>query len=807
MLGSLATGIKTGGAGPSLPVMKKSSNLSLFAAVAMAGPAPLLAQATWIGADAANWNDPANWNVVSPDPGPASDGSAALVFDSPTNRTSVNGLGNFTATSITVNATSRDNTLNGNGIKLGGNFTVSTGNWQWVNLAIELTGDRTFAINSGRTYLSGELSGASGKITKTGAGELYLSGTNSLGAAERLLINSSSTVHLESSAALGAAGGSIRFGNGVAAGLAIRSDSAIHNYNLGGGSSSTGGTVTLNRATGGAGYSQGFAVVDVGSRTMTFNQGANVSSGQMTAAIGELRMTAGNNDRPVTLAGSAAITVGTASIPANALLKRLQLDGTNANNSIGAISNGIAGATVALIKSNSSTWTLSAANSYSGSTEVSGGTLVAQQPSLADVAAVSVASGAVLELAHGAIDTIGDLSLAGVRQPDGLYDATNSGGGLGGTGKLRVVTTHIGADASLWSSAGNWSGLNVPLANGTHDLTFLSAANRSSTNDLVGLRASSITFAAGGRDNNLNGSEVLTLAGNVTVATGNWQWINMPMAISGDRVFAVNAGRLHLSGPLSGSATDSITKTGAGELHVTGTSNSFAGGITVTTGKLLLAAPFLSDSATVSVNGVLELSHGLQDRVGKLFLNGVQQEAGIYDSFNSGGRIIGGSLEVMVGPDSDPFATWAAAEITALQPSADASASGDADGDGTPNLAEFAFRGDPLDGADNGIVTRFVTDSSDAGSARELVLTLAIRRGNPATFAGSPLQLQAGGVTYTVEGSTDLAGFGAAVSEVDPVTAGLPDLSADPDYEYRSFRLDASDGLTGKGFLRARVEP
>jgi hypothetical protein len=161
----------------------------------------------------------------------------------------------------------------------------------------------------------------------------------------------------------------------------------------------------------------------------------------------------------------------------------------------------------------------------------------------------------------------------------------------------------------------------------------------------------------------------------------------------------------------------------------------------------------------------------------------------------------------MVGPDSDPFATWAAAEITALQPSADASASGDADGDGTPNLAEFAFRGDPLDGADNGIVTRFVTDSSDAGSARELVLTLAIRRGNPATFAGSPLQLQAGGVTYTVEGSTDLAGFGAAVSEVDPVTAGLPDLSADPDYEYRSFRLDASDGLTGKGFLRARVEP
>lgn len=100
----------------------------------------------------------------------------------------------------------------------------------------------------------------------------------------------------------------------------------------------------------------------------------------------------------------------------------------------------------------------------------------------------------------------------------------------------------------------------------------------------------------------------------------------------------------------------------------------------------------------------------------------------------------------------------------------------------------------------------FTEDSSDVGTERELVLTVAIRKGNAAAFAGNPLQLAVDGVTYSIEGSTDLAGFGAAVNEVTPLTAGLPDLSGDLDYEYRSFSLGGSNGLPGKGFLRAKVE-
>jgi hypothetical protein len=59
-------------------------------------------------------------------------------------------------------------------------------------------------------------------------------------------------------------------------------------------------------------------------------------------------------------------------------------------------------------------------------------------------------------------------------------------------------------------------------------------------------------------------------------------------------------------------------------------------------------------------------------------------------------------------------------------------------------------------------------------------------------------------VKYTIEGSPDLTFPNSAVSEASPATGpgGLP-----ADYEYRRFRLDASEGLAGKGFLRVKTEP
>ena len=1006
--------------------MKINKLSFLLFAASLLGQSQLFAQATWIGAGTigtpAFWSEPLNWTGTAP----FDNATTSLTFlNAAANSFSNNDVNNLTVSGITIPANDgaaipvniKDNTISGNSITLTGTLTVSTGNWQRFNLPIALSGNRTFAINSGVTFLNNSLSGASGAITKTGGGELLLSGSNSFSGGnvtsigdERLNINTGSTVTLESTNALGSAGGWVRFANGQTTVLNIRTDNSINEYNLTGGSSTSVGSVTLGRKNLGAAYSQPFSIVDLGSRTMNFNTGSNIDSGSMVANIGQLRMSAGNNDRPVTLAGSADITVGSASITNALISKRLQLDGTSLNNQFtGAINDGANGSRLSLIKANASTWKSMGNNVYTGTTTVNGGTLILDQAALCDAALVSIATGAVLDLNHTATDVVDSLSLNGVDQPNGDYDSSTPGGFITGTGKIKVAKTsvHIGADASLWSNAATWTanGLTAPASSGISDLTFMSQTNRSSTNDLTNLTASSIYFPVGGRDNTLNGTDALTLAGDVTVATGNFQTINMPLAISGNRNFVISTGRLTVNGIVSdGLSSGAITKSGGGSLflgnantltgnggnslvfsgaasagfvvltnpaglgaagrtarfsaggsgtleiqtdtsvnayniasgsghggtitanratsgasishvfgsldlssvtmtinrggNVTGTAavsftdlrmtggndsnpvriagsaditlgsasitstgipkrlqldgtsannvitgvisdtsnatsgtprvslikansstwhlqgnNTYTGNTTINAGTLRLDFPCLDDATTITIDGTLNLTHNQTDTVNKLFIGGVEQAPGLYKAVGAPGagtpipQLTGtGKLNVLTGVVSDPFASWALTNITSINPAADATAGGDPDGDGVTNLSEFAFKGNPLSGSDNGIVRVFTADSSaDVDTNRELILTIAIRKGG-AAFAGAPLQLAIDGVTYTIQGSIDLSNLAAAVTEVTPITTGLPDLSADPSYEYRSFSLNSSNGLAGRGFLRAKVE-
>ena len=369
--------------------MKAKKLLFLAASAPLLGSTQLFAQSTWIGEGTletpALWSDSANWTGTVPTNGATVD----LIFlNSTANSWSTNDLTGLTVSSINVPANDgavtpiniKDNTIGGNAVTLAGNVTISTGNWQTFGFDMDLGAIRTFTVNTGQLTLSGNLSGAGAGIRKEGGGTLIVSGNNTIDALTRLTIASSCTVTLANPSALGTAGGSVSFGNWVNAALSIRTDTALNDCNLSGGSSGNAGTVTLGRQSNGAAYTQDFAVGDFGSRTMIFNQGSNVTSGRMTANIGEVKMTAGNNDRPMTLAGNARIVVGSASITANGNReKRLQLDGTDANNAVtGTItdtSNSTAGAIVSVIKANTSTWTLSGTNSYTGYTNITGGTL------------------------------------------------------------------------------------------------------------------------------------------------------------------------------------------------------------------------------------------------------------------------------------------------------------------------------------------------------------------------------------------------------------------------------------------------
>jgi len=158
------------------------------------------------------------------------------------------------------------------------------------------------------------------------------------------------------------------------------------------------------------------------------------------------------------------------------------------------------------------------------------------------------------------------------------------------------------------------------------------------------------------------------------------------------------------------------------------------------------------------------------------------------------------SASVSAGFSSSPFMTWMNTYFPGVTDPNTVGPAADPDHDGQANLIEFALGGDP---AAAGGRARLSVLSSD-GISQKLLLTIAVRAGTPA-FSGTPSpSATQDGVTYTVQGGLDMASFTSPVSAVAPaVTTGLP--AAPSGYEYRTFKLDASDGLPGTGFLRVRI--
>ena len=129
----------------------------------------------------------------------------------------------------------------------------------------------------------------------------------------------------------------------------------------------------------------------------------------------------------------------------------------------------------------------------------------------------------------------------------------------------------------------------------------------------------------------------------------------------------------------------------------------------------------------------------------------------------------------------------------------------DPDGDGASNLVEFAFDGDPTTGANNGRIHALTVDSdADGDSDPELVLTLAVRSTVGAFTGATAKSASVDGITYTIEGSTTLDPFATQVNVVPTALPPSPS-TIGPDYVWKSFSLEGSNGLPGKGFLRAKV--
>ncbi|MCW1913164.1 autotransporter-associated beta strand repeat-containing protein [Luteolibacter sp. GHJ8] len=164
-----------------------------------------------------------------------------------------------------------------------------------------------------------------------------------------------------------------------------------------------------------------------------------------------------------------------------------------------------------------------------------------------------------------------------------------------------------------------------------------------------------------------------------------------------------------------------------------------------------------------------------------------------------------GNNQIAIVRPASPFENWVDDFFPFETDPAVIGADADPDGDGDTNVQEFMLGGVPNDGSNGAKVYKLVADSSDGGTANELLLTIAVLNGTP-VFAGSPSPSAATqGYTYTAQGSTNLSAFTTQVNVVTPVTTGLP--AAPSGYTYRTFSLNGSDGLPSRGFLRVNVTP
>ncbi|WP_367871560.1 beta strand repeat-containing protein [Luteolibacter sp. Populi] len=256
-----------------------------------------------------------------------------------------------------------------------------------------------------------------------------------------------------------------------------------------------------------------------------------------------------------------------------------------------------------------------------------------------------------------------------------------------------------------------------------------------------------------------------------------------------------------------------LIKLGAGKLELASFDDTYTGDTTVAAGTLLLNIPALADDSNVKIaaDATLDLQTFDTDTIKTLVIAGVPAAIGTWGGVNSvdadftSPAITGsGMLNVTALGTVSDYDAWASAKGLA---GSDALAGADPDKDGASNLLEFALNGDPDNGGDNGKQAVLIQDASSP-LGNELTLVIAVRDGATfATGAGGAQTASVDGVVYRIEGSLGLAGFDSAVSHlsVSDTASGLPSL-ADTDWEYHSFKLDASEGLAGKGFLRVNVE-
>jgi autotransporter-associated beta strand protein len=367
-------------------------------------------------------------------------------------------------------------------LSLAGGFT-GTGN-------VHMSGTGTLSINqAGNSTYSGAISGASGKLTKSGAGTLTLTGNNSYGGLTTLSggnLNLGSANAIGTTGAISFLGGTLQYSAAnttdyvgrFTANQTYRIDTNDQNVTLPAVLSGTSGLIKLGSGTltlTGANTYTGLTTISAG--TLALSDAGSISTSSSVANSGVFDISATTSGTSVKyITGSGATVLGS---------KTLTFTNVGTGQSYAGVISGTGG----LVMPGSGSFTLSGNNTYTGSTTIpSGGTLMLGAAGASGSLAGSMIVGGTLT-----INRTGSLTLNGPISGAGTFNFSN--------GTLTLAGDNTFSGTFNWSSAGNLtlSGANAwPAITVTSTKTLFVSGQGSLPNTVVTLSGSTATLDISG---------------------------------------------------------------------------------------------------------------------------------------------------------------------------------------------------------------------------------------------------------------------------------------------------------------------
>ncbi len=540
-----------------------------------------------------------------------------------------------------------------------GGTTISGGTLVATNVDAlgsgDVTDDATLELNTGGTF--DNAIGGSGNVVKSGADTLTLSGSNSYTGGTTI---SGGTLVASNVEALGTGdvtnnatlelntGGD--FINNIG-GTGRVEKSGDDTLTLSGSNTYTGGTL-INGGTLVASNVEALGTGDVtDNATLALNTG-----GTFDNAISGSGQVVKSGDETLTLSGTNSYTGGTTISGGTLVATNVEAlgsgdvtdDATLELNTGGTFDNAISGSGQ-VVKSGDKMLTLSGANSYSGGTLISDGTLVASNVE-------ALGTGDVTNNATLALNTGGDF--------------TNNISGSG-----QVVKS--GDDTLTLSGANTYTG-GTTISGGTLVATNVDALG---TGDVT--NSSTLELNTGGTfDNAISGSGQVVKSGDETLTLSGSNTYTGGTLISGGTLVATNVDALG-TGDVTDNATlelntggtfdnvisgsGQVVKSGDDTLTLSG-ANSYTGGTLISGGTLVATSVEALGSGDVTDNAVLELNTGgtfdnaisgsgqvVKSGDKTLTLSGANSYTG--GTTISGGTLVASNVEALGSGDIDNYAS------------------------------------------------------------------------------------------------------------------------------------------------------